>query len=132
MFKIGLDEEQITKFSLDPKSYSNLEWEEEGEFIWEGRKYDVISVELRDGVILMKAWLDDKESELRDQFHKLLKKHSPKNKKSDFSLIDYFKGFLSEVFDFETTTLKVHKHLTDYLIADYDSHIAEWSPPPRH
>ena len=93
LFKSGLQEDELTIFQLEAEAYRNLEWEEAGEFIWAGHKYDVLSIEIERGSVILKAWLDDKESSLRQRFHHLLKQHQPQRNNNDLKLIDLFKGF---------------------------------------
>lgn len=97
LFKSGLQEDELTVFRLEADAYRNLDWEEAGEFIWAGHKYDVLSVEIESGAVILKAWLDDKESSLRQRFHHLLKQHQPQQNNNDLKLIDLFKGFFFQL-----------------------------------
>lgn len=130
LFKSGLQENELTIFHLEADTYQNLEWEEAGEFIWAGHKYDVLSVEIAKGSVILKAWLDDKESDLRQRFHKLLKQHQPQRNDSDLKLIDLFKSFYfqfnssANYFNLETSLIDGWTNLYQSLIRLLES------PPP--
>lgn len=93
IFKAGLKPSEISHFLFSKEELEHLEWEESHEFIYQGRKYDLISQCEEGGLVHIQAWLDDKESALRDRFHQLLKKHLPSSSDTEVQLIDLFKGF---------------------------------------
>lgn len=95
-FKAGLKDSELSTFTFSEIEYRALDWENEHEFIWNNSKYDIVSIVYQGPKIIVKAWLDDKESALRKRFHELLETHQPPPASSDtFKLIDFFKGFFS-------------------------------------
>jgi len=130
LFKSGLQEDELTIFQLEAEAYQNLEWEEASEFIWAGHKYDVLSIEIESGSVILKAWLDDKESSLRKRFHHLLKQHQPKRNTDALKLIDLFKGFYFQ-FVRPSKSWPSHTSYNDHWSSFYQSiyRLLE-SPPP--
>ena len=78
LFKAGLDKRDLDRFEFSQESYSNLQWEDgRKEFLLSGHKYDVYSIEKDSASIIVYAWLDEQESELKQKFDQLLAQHHP-------------------------------------------------------
>ena len=131
IFKSGLKSSEISHFTFSSEQFRKLEWEESSEFIYLGKKFDLIDLQEEEGRIYIQAWLDDKESLLRDRFHALLKKHLPSSTDTDLQLIDLFKGFhqselmLPLCFDQESINFS---HCSD---SELELYLYSPSPPPR-
>lgn len=131
IFKAGLEQSQISSFEFEAVQYQSLEREGKSEFFWEGHKYDLISLDFKKGKVLIKAWLDDKESSLNRQFHNLLKRHQPSSENNDQPLIDYFKGFYFQSITLAYKSFPQSHFGSDVFDASLDPVLKIVSPPPR-
>ena len=131
LFKAGLKPSEISHFHFSQEELEKLEWEESQEFIYQGRKYDLISQSEEGGLVHLQAWLDDKESALRDRFHQLLKKHLPSTTDTEVQLIDLFKGFhqLHTLADLVSSPITVLNGI--YQSSSSEVHLSACAPPPR-
>lgn len=131
LFKAGLKPSEISHFHLSQEELEKLEWEESHEFIYQGRKYDLISQSEEGGLVHIQAWLDDKESALRDRFHQLLKKHLPSSTDTEVQLIDLFKGFHQPYTEADAVSSPISIFHSAYQASSSEEHLSTKGPPPR-
>lgn len=129
-FKSGLKAEEIQVFHFSKENFAQLEWEEKEEFIWQDHKYDLISQEETESGFTIRAWLDDKESELRQRFHELLKQHSPPSPEQEVKLIDFFKQYFYEENLVALAVVGFNSKESFWLGPKSESHLALFYPPP--
>lgn len=130
-FKSGLKATEIQVFHFSYADFAALEWEGKEEFIWQNHKYDLITQENSESGITIKAWLDDKESELRQRFHKLLKQHSPPSPQQDLKLIDFFKQYFFALNPSLVAWVDFELKMPYWLPPKSEKHQTLIAPPPR-
>jgi hypothetical protein len=72
----GLHAEDLTRFSFSQKEAAALEWEDETEFRLNGKMYDVVSSESKNGQLLIVCIPDSREEKLLSAYLSSQKKTS--------------------------------------------------------
>ena len=133
LFKAGLDITELDRFEFSQESYQNLEWEDNRkEFLHAGRKYDVYSVAEDSETIIVYAWLDEQESELKQKFDQLLAQHHPQPQDQEEALFQLLKqqhlASTSQLKQIEAQLKSAFPKWSADLIFFY---LDRESPPPR-
>lgn len=69
-FLIHSLKEDVTEFYFSEAEMAQLNWEETNEFRYQGKMYDVINLEKKEGRILIRCVSDTKETALLDNYFK--------------------------------------------------------------
>jgi hypothetical protein len=68
----GLDRSELVLLTFTPEQQTKLKWEHSQEFEFDGEMYDVVEMEVIDGITQYWCWPDNEESALNRQLNELL------------------------------------------------------------
>ena len=82
-------DEVVFSFAINaPQNEESPEWEEEHEFRYKGKMYDVIDQRIEDGQLIVRCISDEKETELIKKYEEILEKQfGGRAKKRSVSLL---------------------------------------------
>lgn len=134
--KRGVSEDDLHVISIHPNNASDLNWQKENEFIYQGNMYDVVRKEvLEDATIVYHCINDKQEAQLFANLDEMVKKHmdtdSPANKTAKklfkiFSLSDVQELHKWASIDFNSTT-PLSRYINHYI----SSELSIEGPPPK-
>ncbi|MEZ4923176.1 MAG: hypothetical protein R2780_08415 [Crocinitomicaceae bacterium] len=90
MVSLKTEKENLEVLSFTLNEAKELEWEDQKEFKFEGKMYDVVSAEYKNGYLIYYCWKDDFENELSGKINDLITyllgtDHQEQNKKEHFT-----------------------------------------------
>ncbi len=116
----------------------NLEWEDEKEFEYNGKMYDILESWNDQHFIFFKCWLDAEETELEEKLKKMVAKAFSKDKKNRdkgnqfYSFIQSF--YFTDLTSFSLSNYSATSAVTinsNYLFQITSAGYSPPSPPPR-
>ena len=90
--KAGIPDDQLIVFKFSPSEEGHLDWKHEREFVFNGEYYDVVSVEVVQGLKVIRCISDDAEHEIEELADDLAGR-SDQNKSKEPVLLKYIPGF---------------------------------------
>ena len=131
-----LDESDLVTLTFTIKEASELFWEHEEEFEFEGKMYDVVRTKYDEGNVTYICWPDQKESHLNKLLDQLVTTANQQNQSQNNGnqlLITFFKSLFCSSRDnfnhlnFQTSLSGTPDFIVHYNNIDLDTD----TPPPR-
>lgn len=136
-----VDNDHLERISISPENQQKLKWAREGkEFWYEGKLYDIVRSETKDGVTHYYCIDDTNETHLVYQFIENIKKQTTDSDNEGTSLNDFFKKVLKVYFPppyspqdliVFTQNPKKTKVLTPYINHYASQFYNRIDPPPK-
>lgn len=132
----SLPPEKITLLSLDSTQQKQMQWEEEGEFVYQGRWYDVIKIIPQAQFTLYYCYHDTKEEKLLKKFSHLIDNQWFNEKSPIQKTKQIFKKILEEplclfLWNYDLSTNPSKKSYFDVNSQLFDNQIVKYYPPPE-
>jgi hypothetical protein len=136
--KSNTDDKHLTHFNFTIKDGHVLDkrfiWEEDNEFEFAGKMYDVIEQTIKGNKLMLRCLEDQKETDLIKTFGQFQKSQSQNGKSKSISLLHFF-GSLYVVTEITSLPSLTGQALASYL--DYHSPLIDRSreiltPPPKN
>ncbi|MCB0845496.1 MAG: hypothetical protein KDD63_09535 [Bacteroidetes bacterium] len=131
-----LDDSELVllQFTLS-KSISEIKWEHEGEFEYQGVMYDLVKSEMSGDTVLYWCWPDHKETRLNQELGLLVARvlgENPENKKNQRRFQDFFKSLFHVKASLSEISLCYSKPHTGFYAHHYFFlSLSPPSPPPE-
>lgn len=121
----------LTQLLLSPSEAAALKWEDEAEFCYHGKMYDVVKAEKKDGRLVYWCLADDKETALTEAYAKT--QHSSSGKDTSGSLIKLLNvPFLSVTYSWAIAfPQRLPSSFLNYSSRFSSSGVTVLTPPPK-
>ena len=133
----GFDKEDLTHFEFtSSEAKTALVWQHEDEFEYNGRMYDVVSKEERNGKLHFWCLDDHKESQLKEQLNDIVKSALGTSSPETSSQLHFFRFFCSLYYSGDSQTslnafASIHNSFAYKAGQFYYSSPPPLTPPPQ-
>ena len=124
--------EDVTEFSFTNENLKQLEWEDDHEFRFKGKMYDVIEKQWQDGKLHIRCISDEKETVLIDQYMQI-NKNNHSDSKPLSSLIQLITAQFIQPFALipELCAIQIKNSFPFYSSRLFSTAFPIHTPPPR-
>ncbi|MCB9230792.1 MAG: hypothetical protein H6581_03980 [Bacteroidia bacterium] len=127
----GIDREELFLLKFSPETAEKqLRWENPHEFSYQGRMYDVVESEVRDGMVFYWCLMDHVETRLEKQLHNLISfalQNDAPNRDTQSHIFQFFKSFYFNETNSDDFALVFDNKWIESVLFNYS--MVEFNPP---